>query len=144
MAKGILIHNGSVIEGNAIPSDVLSGKTFMSENSDDLQTGTLIPPTAKEVVVASSHWDNATGQSICCAIVKKDGTIIVGQAISGDYFQTTVPGNKYVNVIAKTSVNCKINRNSSISTANKNANDNICSVGGYNPSSTDIVCAIAL
>lgn len=41
MAKGILIHNGSVIEGNATPSDVLSGKTFMSENSDDVQTGTL-------------------------------------------------------------------------------------------------------
>lgn len=39
MAKGILIHNGSVIEGNATPSDVLSGKTFMSENSDDVQTG---------------------------------------------------------------------------------------------------------
>ena len=43
MAKGILIHNGSVIEGNATPSDVLSGKTFMSENGDDVQTGTLIP-----------------------------------------------------------------------------------------------------
>lgn len=41
MAKGILIHNGSVIEGNATPNDVLSGKTFMSENSDDLQTGIL-------------------------------------------------------------------------------------------------------
>lgn len=41
MAKGILIHNGSVIEGNATPSDVLSGKTFMSENGDDVQTGTL-------------------------------------------------------------------------------------------------------
>lgn len=143
MAKGILIHNGSVIEGNATPSDVLSGKTFYTDSTTK-QTGTLIPPTAKEVVVASSHWDNAIGQSICCAIVKKDGTIIVGQAISGDYFKTTVPGNKYVNVIAKTSVNCKINHNGSISTVNKNANDNISSVGGYNPSSTDIVCAIAL
>ena len=42
MAKGILIRNGSVIEGNATPSDVLSGKTFMSENSDDVQTGTMV------------------------------------------------------------------------------------------------------
>ena len=45
MAKGILIHNGSVIEGNATPSDVLSGKTFMSENSDDVQMGTYSSKT---------------------------------------------------------------------------------------------------
>lgn len=37
--------NGSVIEGNATPSDVLSGKTFMSENSDDLQIGTYSSKT---------------------------------------------------------------------------------------------------
>ncbi len=29
------------IEGNAIPSDVLKGKTFQSTNSETVQTGTM-------------------------------------------------------------------------------------------------------
>lgn len=41
MSKCLIIQNGTSVEGNATPIDVLSGKTFMSENSDDLQTGTL-------------------------------------------------------------------------------------------------------
>ena len=70
MAKGILIHNGSVIEGNATPSDVLSGKTFMSENSDDLQTGTLQGDTLLSLLgftnIPIGNWvfkSTSTGES---------------------------------------------------------------------------------
>ena len=42
MASCILTKiGGGQIEGTAVPADVLSGKTFMSANSDKLQTGTI-------------------------------------------------------------------------------------------------------
>lgn len=40
MSNIIKFGGGSAAEGNAIPGDVRSGKTFMSANSDNLQTGT--------------------------------------------------------------------------------------------------------
>ena len=42
MASCILTKiGGGQIEGTAVPANVLSGKTFMSANSDKLQTGTM-------------------------------------------------------------------------------------------------------
>ena len=59
MASCILTKiGGGQIEGTAVPADVLSGKTFMSANSDKLQTGTIpvfasLTPTRGEVIEGS-------------------------------------------------------------------------------------------
>lgn len=82
MAKGILIHNGSAIEGNATPNDVLSGKTFMSENSDDVQTGTL---TFKAEKLA----ENGGGGSI--TLQKDYVAIVVTRSVDGKRTQAGMP-----------------------------------------------------
>lgn len=41
MTNCLIIRKGTAIEGIATASDVLSGVTFQSANSDDLQTGTM-------------------------------------------------------------------------------------------------------
>lgn len=52
--------NGTVVEGNATPSDVRAGKTFMSESSDDIQTGAL--NTKKTITISVDHsWGQAQG-----------------------------------------------------------------------------------
>lgn len=44
MANIIRFGGGSSAEGTAVPGNVISGKTFTSDASDDLQTGTLSIP----------------------------------------------------------------------------------------------------
>ena len=41
MGECLIVRKGSTPEGTATASDVLSGKTFQSANSDDLQTGSI-------------------------------------------------------------------------------------------------------
>ncbi len=55
MANCLIIRKGTQIEGTATPSQVLKGKTFQSENSDDLQTGTMINYGAYEQYVAQGY-----------------------------------------------------------------------------------------
>ena len=90
MAKGILIHNGSVIEGNATPSDVLSGKTFMSENSDDLQTGTYSSMTISLINndSASKHTSQAYSE-----VLKASESEVIKYAL----FSYSFNGNIYDN-----------------------------------------------
>lgn len=53
-----MMGNGAAIEGDASPSDVRSGKTFMSEGSSDIQTGTL----SKKTVTLSYQYSWGSGQ----------------------------------------------------------------------------------
>ena len=82
MAKGILIHNGSAIEGNATPNDVLSGKTFMSEKSDDVQTGTL---TFKAEKLAES------GGAGSITLEKDYMAIVITTSVDGKRTQAGLP-----------------------------------------------------
>lgn len=55
-----MMGNGSVVEGTASASDVVSGKTFMSATSDDLQTGTRA--TTKTITISYQYtWGSGQG-----------------------------------------------------------------------------------
>lgn len=58
MADCVVARKGSAPEGTATKNDVLSGKTFQSANSDDLQTGTM-PIRANGTNTAGSGKDNS-------------------------------------------------------------------------------------
>lgn len=98
----------------------------------------------KEMVAVSSHWDNSTGQAWSAIVVKKDGTILNG-VVEGDYFKIVVSGDKYVKVTAKKTGTYQIKKNSGgVTTKKVNSGETIGSVGGYNPSGTDVMCILAL
>lgn len=91
MAKGILIHNGSVIEGNATPSDVLSGKTFMSENSDDLQTGTY---SSKTISLINNDSVSISPSEVYSEVLVAS----VNDTISYALFSYSFSGQDYFNI----------------------------------------------
>lgn len=98
----------------------------------------------KEMVAVSSHWNDKNGQKWSAIVVKKDGTILNG-VVEGDYFKIVVPGNKYVDVRAKKTGTYQIKRNNGdITTKKVNEGEIIGDVGGYNPSSVDSMCILAL
>lgn len=82
MSNCLIIRKGTAIEGNATPSQVLSGATFQSANSDDLQTGTL---TLKAEKLAES-------QSSSSVTLQKDYfAIIVTIGVSGKRTKAGLP-----------------------------------------------------
>lgn len=98
----------------------------------------------KEMVAVSSHWNGAVGQMWSAIVVKKDGTILNG-VVEGDYFKIVVSGDKYVRVKARRTGTYQIKRNTDGVTIKKvNSGETIESVGGYNPSSVDSMCILAL
>lgn len=82
MSKCLIIQNGTSIEGNATPNDVLSGKTFMSENSDDVQTGTL---TFKAEKLAES------GGAGSITLEKDYMAIVITTSVDGKRTQAGLP-----------------------------------------------------
>lgn len=82
---------GSAIEGNATASQVLSGKTFMSESADELQTGTManngawsqtVTPSAsaQEVGIPEGYHSGSGKVTVNAGTVLSEMSFITGAA----------------------------------------------------------------
>lgn len=92
MGECLIVRKGSQPEGTATTGDVLSGVTFQSANSDDLQTGTLSLTGSASVdnVLSGQTFYNTNAKS------KLTGTMTNRSNSNPDATAITVANNKYL------------------------------------------------
>ena len=92
-------NRGGQIEGTAVPADVLSGKTFMSANSDKVQVGTMIDKRNQNPdVIALTSRNNYLRCSVPTGYYENSGidiplsnlgTVSAANVLSGQTFTST-------------------------------------------------------
>ena len=90
MGECLIVRKGSQPEGTATPSQVLSGATFQSANSDDLQTGTLSltgNASANDVLNGKTFY-NTNAQSKLTGTMTNNGNVSVTLSTGDSY---TIP-----------------------------------------------------